>query len=256
MALLAADGLTLRAGDKVLVRDLDLAIDAGENWAILGANGSGKTTLLHTLAGLRAPQAGAVRLNDRPIATVPRRERARTLGLLFQDSAGAFPATVLETVLTGRHPHLGRFDTEGPADHAIAAAALESVGLAGLAGRALTTLSGGERRRVEIAAVLAQQAPLCLWDEPINHLDPQHQVSLLRLLSERTRRAGHAGLFVLHDINLALRYCSHGLLLLPDGRHQHGPLDAIITAGTLETAYGCAMREVRADPWRLFFPAG
>jgi iron complex transport system ATP-binding protein len=255
MARLATEKLTLRAGDKCLARDLDLAIDAGQNWAILGANGSGKTTLLLTLAGLRPPRSGGVLLDGRPIAAVPRRERARAVGLLFQDSAGAFPATVLETVLSGRHPHLGRLDTEGPADHAIAAAALEAVGLSTLAGRTLGTLSGGERRRVEIAAVLAQQAPLCLWDEPINHLDPQHQVSLLRLLSGRVQQTGHANLFVLHDINLALRYCSHGLLLLPDGRHRHGLLDAIITAPALEAAYGCAMREVRAGERRLFIPA-
>lgn len=254
MVRLATGRLTLRTGDKWLVRDLDLAIEAGQNWAILGANGSGKTTLLHTLAGLRPAHAGDVLLDDRPIAAVPRRERARTVGLLFQDSASAFPATVLETVLSGRHPHLGRLDTEGPADHAIAAAALEAVGLGALAGRALTTLSGGERRRVEIAAVLAQQAPLCLWDEPINHLDPQHQVALLRLLSARAQQAGHANLFVLHDINLALRYCSHGLLLLPDGRHEHGLLDAIVTAAALEAVYGCAMREVHAGERRLFIP--
>jgi len=255
MARLATDSLTLRAGDKWLARELDLAIEAGQNWAILGANGSGKTTLLHTLAGLRAPQAGIVRLDGQPIQTVARRTRARTLALLFQDSASAFPATVLETVLSGRHPHLGRLDTEGPADHAIAAAALEDVGLGALATRTLGTLSGGERRRVEIAAVLAQQAPLCLWDEPINHLDPQHQVALLRRLSGRAQQSGHANLFVLHDINLALRYCSHGLLLLPDGRHEHGLLDAIITAAALEAVYGCAMREVRAGERRLFIPA-
>ncbi len=254
MARLAADHLTLRAGTKLLARDLDLAIDAGQNWAILGANGSGKTTLLHTLAGLRAPQDGTVRLDGQPIETVARRERARTLALLFQDSASAFPATVQEIVLSGRHPHLGRLDTEGPADHAIAAAALESVGLGALAGRTLATLSGGERRRVEIAAVLAQQAPLCLWDEPINHLDPQHQVALLRLLSRRAQQAGHANLFVLHDINLALRYCSHGLLLLPDGEHRHGPLDVIVTTAALEAVYGCAMREVRTGERRLFIP--
>jgi iron complex transport system ATP-binding protein len=252
MPRLATDKLTLRAGAKLLVRELDLAIEAGQNWAILGANGSGKTTLLHTLAGLRPLQSGAVLLDGRPIAAVPRRERARTLALLFQDSATVFPATVLETVLSGRHPHLGRLDREGPADLAIAAAALAAVGLGELSRRRLGTLSGGERRRVEIAAVLAQQAPLCLWDEPINHLDPQHQVSLLRQLSGRAQQAGHANLFVLHDINLALRYCSHALLLLPDGGHRHGPLDAIVTAETLQDTYGCAMREVHAGERRLF----
>jgi iron complex transport system ATP-binding protein len=255
MPQLAADHLTLRAGDKPLVEGLTLGFASGENWAILGANGSGKTTLLHALVGLRPADSGGVRLDGRELRAVPRRERARHLGLLFQDPTPAFPATVLETALTGRHPHLGRFQTEGTQDLALTRAALAAVDLDRLAARPLTTLSGGERRRVEIAALLAQDPPVCLLDEPVNHLDPHYQISLLRLLTDRTRRPGHVNLLVLHDINLALRFCSHALLLLGDGHTRHGPIGEVVDAPTLERVYRCAMREITTDRDRWFIPS-
>jgi iron complex transport system ATP-binding protein len=253
MARLATERLTLRAGDRVLVRDLTLAFESGQNWAILGANGSGKTTLLHTLAGLRRPDGGTVRLDGEPLGEIEPRDRARKLGVLFQNHTTAFPATVLETVLTGRHPHLGRFQDEGPEDLTIARDSLAAVGLADFADRSLLTLSGGERRRVELAALLSQNAPIGLLDEPVNHLDPHFQVALLRAVCRRADRHGGLNLIVLHDINLALRFCSHGLLLLPDG-HRAGPLVDIVDRETLESAYGCAMRERRHGAERWFFP--
>jgi iron complex transport system ATP-binding protein len=254
MARLEARDLSLRISDRLLLRDLSVAFEAGQNWAILGANGSGKTTLLHTLAGLRRTDGGDVLLDGHTIQNVPRRVRAQTLGILFQDAPNTFPATVFETVLSGRHPHLGFWQTDGATDHAVAHAALAAVGLADFAERSVATLSGGERRRVEVATLLAQDAPLCLLDEPVNHLDPRHQIALLRLVCARTRRAGHLNLLVLHDVNLALRFCSHGLLLLADGSTRHGRLEDILNATVLEKLYGCAMREVRSATGRLFFP--
>jgi iron complex transport system ATP-binding protein len=246
--------LTLRIGNRLLLRDLSVAFEAGQNWAILGANGSGKTTLLQTLAGLRRADGGEVLLDGQAMQLIPRRVRAQTLGMLFQDAPNTFPATVIETVLSGRHPHLGFWQTESAADHALAHAALAAVGLADFAGRSVATLSGGERRRVEVAALLAQDAPLCLLDEPVNHLDPRHQTALLRLVCARSQQAGHLNLLVLHDVNLALRFCSHGLLLLGDGSTRHGPLADILDTATLAMIYGCTMREIRSDAGRLFFP--
>jgi len=246
--------LMLRIGHRLLLRDLSVAFEPGQNWAILGANGSGKTTLLHTLAGLRPADGGAVLLENQAIRDIPRRARAQKLGMLFQDAPNTFPASVFETVLSGRHPHLGFWQSESAADHALAHAALAAVGLADFSDRSVATLSGGERRRVEVATLLAQDAPLCLLDEPVNHLDPRHQIALLRLIGERARRTGHLNLIVLHDVNLALRFCSHGLLLLADGGTRHGRLADILDVSILETVYGCAMREIRSDAGRLFIP--
>lgn len=254
MPRLEARELTLRIGNRLLVRELSVVFEAGQNWAILGANGSGKTTLLQTLAGLRRADGGAVLLDGQAMQHTPRRVRARKLGILFQDTPNAFPASVFETVLSGRHPHHGFWQTETAVDHDVAHAALAAVGLTDCAGRNVATLSGGERRRVEVATLLAQDAPLCLLDEPVNHLDPRHQIELLRLVCARTRQAGRLNLLVLHDVNLALRFCSHGLLLHADGGTHHGRLADILDSSILETVYGCAMREIRSDAGRLFFP--
>ena len=253
--MLRAQNLSLAVAGRRLCADLSVTLPAGENWVILGANGSGKTTLLHALAGLRASDAGTIRLDDREIGAILPRARARRIGVLFQDAQSEFPASVMETVLTGRYPHLDRWQWEGTEDYRAAAAALASVGLADLAQRSLATLSGGERRRVEIAALLAQDAPICLLDEPINHLDLRHQVQLMALLAERARRPGHLNVFVLHDVNLAARFGTHGILLFDNGECLHGPLSQMLNRTNLERLYHCPLREIQDGGIGWYLPA-
>ena len=218
---------------------------------ILGANGSGKTTLLHTLAGLRTPDRGQVLLNGHDIQEIPPRERAKQIGILFQDFEAVFPATVMDTVLSGRHPHLDRWQWESAEDHRIGEAALTAMGLGRLAQHPLATLSGGEHRRVEIATLLAQETPILLLDEPTNHLDLKHQTQVLTRLT--LRQPEHLAISVLHDINLARRFGSHALLLFGDGATLHGPVSAVMNRLTLERLYQCPLREIRAndDLWYL-----
>jgi iron complex transport system ATP-binding protein len=252
--MLQARNLTLTIAGRTLCASLDAELKAGENWVILGANGSGKTTLLHALAGLRAPDAGHIRLEDSVVNDIPPRTRARRIGVLFQEAESEFPATVLETVLTGRYPHLDRWQWEGAQDYRAAEAALDAVGLAGLARRPLATLSGGERRRVEIAALLAQDAPICLLDEPTNHLDLRHQVQVLELVAGRARRPGHLNVFVLHDVNLAARFGTHAILLFDNGESRHGPLADMLNRSHLEQMYHCRLREIRDNGNTWFLP--
>lgn len=254
MIRLETRGLRLTAGGRTLCRGLSVAFRAGENWAILGANGSGKTTLLHTLAALRAPDEGTVLLDGIDLGAWRARTRARQIGLLFQDYVAAFPTTVLETVLTGRHPHLGRWAFEGDDDRRRAREALAEMDLAAFASRLLSTLSGGERRRVEIAALLAQDPPICLLDEPANHLDLRHCSEVLQQLARRARRPEHLNLFVLHDVNAARYLCSHTLLLFPGGETAAGPTAEIVTPSALERVYRCAFREVRDGTERYYMP--
>ena len=252
--MLRTDRLTLRVADRTLCDRLDVGFNAGENWVILGANGSGKTTLLHALAGLREPDQGGVMLDDIPVRDTPHRQRARRVGVLFQDFESAFPATALETVLTGRYPRLERWQWESAEDYRAAEAALAAVELAGFAQRPLATLSGGERRRVEIAALLAQGAPICLLDEPTNHLDLRHQVRILEMLAGRARRPGRLNIFVLHDVNLAARFGTHGILLFDDGEFLHGPLSDMLARPNLERLYHCRLREIHAEGTRWYLP--
>ncbi len=254
MTLLETCGLRLELGGKVLCDGLDLEMGSGETWVILGANGSGKTTLLHTLAGLRGPDAGQVRLDGRDIRTLSPRTTALRRGVLLQETESGLAASVLQTVLTGRHPHHPAWGWETAADHRTAAAALAAVDLDGFAGRPLTTLSGGERRRVEIAALLAQDTPICLLDEPTNHLDLRFQVKVLELMTRLAAKPGHLSVMVLHDVNLALRFCSHGLLLA-GGHHRHGRLETILDTDALEWIYSCPFREAGTNGQRVFLPA-
>lgn len=247
--------LTLAVAGRRLCDGLSARLGAGENWVILGANGSGKTTLLHTLAGLRAPDSGQVLLDEQPLRAYSHRARARRLGVLLQDYESSLPATVLEMALTGRHPHLGRWQWEDEAGRALAEKTLATMDLAGFESRLLPTLSGGERRRAEIAALLVQDAPLCLLDEPTNHLDLQHQVDVLALLTARAREPDHLNVMVLHDINLALRFGTHAILLFSDGTTLQGPMADVVTRERLEQLYRCRLREVRDGERPCYLPA-
>ena len=251
---LAGFGLDVAVSGHTLVRALSFQARAGEFIAVLGRNGVGKTLTLHTLAGLRPPAAGSVELDGRVLADWTGRERARRLALLPQTAEDPFPSTVFDTALIGRHPHLPFWQWEGAEDLARARAALAAVGLAELAPRDVTSLSGGERRRLEIATLLAQDAPLCLLDEPTNHLDPQHRNEVLELFRARTN-AGGLVITALHDATLAARYADRVLLLLGEGRWLFGDTGSTLNAETLSDLYRVPIEELNSRGRRIFVSA-
>lgn len=253
--LLTAHGLSVEIAGKIICDDLELRIQPGECWAILGMNGAGKTTLLHTLAGLRPPRSGTIRLLDKDINRLGKRDIAKTLGLLLQDYEDAFPGTVLQTVLSGRHPHMKNWQWETAEDIAIAEQALAFVELEGFARRSVLTLSGGERRRAAIATLLCQQPRLMLLDEPTNHLDLRYQHQVLAGLTDQIREKQQAGIMIMHDVNLAMRYCDHAVLLFKGGKYLAGPCSEVITTANLSTLYDHPMRSLRENDVALFIPA-
>ncbi len=252
---LIAEKLTVEIAGKRVCRSLDLSVGSGQCWALLGGNGAGKTTLLYTLAGLRPAAGGVVRLQGAPLAALSRRAVARRLGILLQDSQDAFPATVWETALMGRHPFLAPWEREGEADRARARQALHTVALDGLEQRQVQTLSGGERRRLAIATILVQEPELLLLDEPTNHLDLHHQIAALAHVVELATTRGRGALMSLHDVNLAARFCSHALLLFGDGKTAQGPAEQVLTCAHLERLYGHTMGAVEHRGRIFFFPA-
>ena len=242
--------LDIRVGERLLCRSLDLQVQAGESWLILGENGCGKSTLLATLAGWRQPAGGEILLQGQALAGWPARQRARTIAWMTQQDDCPFPLTVMEKTLTGCHPRLGRWQWESAGDLALAQRQLQRLDLAGLAERDLATLSGGERRRASLATTLLQQAELLLLDEPLSQLDLRHQQQALGVLREEQAQ-GRTIMLVGHDPNHARQFASHVLLLHGDGRWQAGPLAEVLTADALSGLYHCAIRATLVDglPW-------
>ena len=260
---LATLALDVRIGGKTICHALSLAFKRSECWAVLGLNGAGKTTLIHTLAGVRPVQSGSVFVGGANLATLPRRELALRMALLAQDSFDAFDATVLETALVGRHPHLPRWkwwQWEDEDDKRIAMNALFAVNLEGIATRRVSTLSGGERERLAIAAVLTQEPQLYLLDEPTSHLDAHHQIAVLELFARKAREQACTVIMSLHDASLAARYCTHALLLFDAddtnaSEVRAGTVSEVLDAVTLTRLYRHPIREINAEGLRLFVPA-
>ena len=252
--LLECQNISLTVPGRTLCRDLSFAVRSGECWVLVGPNGAGKTTLLTTLAGLRAPAAGTVALGGHAIGALPARSRATRIGLLPQDTFDAFPDTVLEIALAGRHPHVPRWRGESAADVAQALAALAAVGMADAATRNVQTLSGGERRRVALAMLLAQDPEVMLLDEPTNHLDVAHEVRTLDLLGRRVCDGQHAVVMALHDLTLAARHATHAVLFGFD-RVTAGPAPELLTVERLSELYGQALVAVPLQRGSAFLPA-
>lgn len=252
--LMESRALTLKAGGKRLVEALDWQIHPGEQWGILGPNGCGKSTLLHTLTGLVAPESGTILLGGNPLDSMSRREVARQAGLLFQENHYPFPLTVKQLVLAGRYPWQTAYKSNVGEDRDIVSASLSSMQLEDLAERKINELSGGERRRVALAALLTQDAAVSLLDEPENHLDPGVRLSLLKTFLDALDDDRQAAVMVLHDPTLAVRLCSHMLLLFDDGSYLHGPTGDTATEDNLTRLYGASFQSVETDRGTLFYP--
>lgn len=243
-ALLECRGLTVARGGHRLIHGLDFALAPGEIVALLGPNGAGKTSLLAALAGLLPTAGGEIRLAGTPLAALSRRRIAQRLGFLPQESDDPYPATVLETALVGRHPHIGFWRWETRGDVAKARVALRRMGLAEFAGREAASLSGGERRRLAVAALLAQAPRVYLLDEPLESLDLAYQTRLLEILHGLARRERVGIILSLHDLSLAARHADRIILLDGRGAAETGRPTEVLRAERLSAFYGCPVRRV------------
>jgi iron complex transport system ATP-binding protein len=252
--MISTHQLSLSAGQRQLVKDLDWQVREGECWSIIGRNGAGKSTLMRALAGLRPPEAGHVSLNGRPLAEWPLEELARQRAFLAQSRSDAFSYSVIETVLSARHPYHGNRYWEDSDDHAIAIQSLEAMEVAELKSRDVRTLSGGERQRVAIAAMLAQDTPLLLLDEPANALDLAHQVSVMSILARLCREQGKTAVMIGHDLTLAHSVSTHALLLKGDGRWLSGTREDVMQAGLLGDYLGHPIEAIQHGKRTIFIP--
>lgn len=242
--MITLEEISFRIGDRYLLHPLDLHFPQGEVCALVGHNGSGKSTLLKLLARQQRPATGRILLSGRDVATIGRREFAREVAYLPQHPPATEQLRVAELVRFGRQPWLGLFGRFGEEDSAAVSRAISLTGISHLADRLVESLSGGERQRVWLAALLAQQSRYLLLDEPTSALDVAHQVEMLSLIRSLSRELGLGVIIVLHDINMAARFCDrlvalrHGCLLLSGS-----PVE-IMTAERLDAIYQLPMQVI------------
>jgi iron complex transport system ATP-binding protein len=225
-------------GARPVVDGVSLSVSRGAIVGLLGPNGSGKTTLLRLLSGTLVPDRGRVLLDGQAIAGMSRRDLARRIAVVPQETHSAFDYSALEIVMMGRYPHLGAFELEGASDLAIARRAMADTGTANFEDRRFAALSGGEKQRVVIAGALAQASDVLLLDEPTASLDLGFQLEIAALLSRLNRDRGTTMVVSTHDLNLAAALCAE-LVLLKEGRViAQGPTDTVLTPAHVRDLYG------------------
>ncbi len=256
MSLLHCSGLEVSIADIPVARALDIELGRGQFWGLLGSNGIGKTTLLKCMAGLLPPNEGSLSIESRSMTQMTRKEIARKMGMLQQHTVYLFDSSALQIALTGRHPHLKRWQRESNKDMLIAKTALDSVGLSDFSNREVTTLSGGEARRLAFASLLVQDPDIFLLDEPTNHLDLRHQLQIMDIASRMVTDNKKTVVSALHDVNLAARHCSHILMLFGNGQWQAGPSPEMLNGELLEKLYDCRVEVVETNHGPRFHPIG
>jgi len=236
--LLSAVDLTCGYGRAPVLHSVSLDLRPGDFLGVVGPNGCGKSTLIRGLTGILKATSGEALLQGENVRSLPRRTVARRIAVIPQDTVPLFGFTVIEMVLMGRSPHLGRLQRAGERDISLAHEALRQTDLYDLRHRKFSELSGGERQRAVIARALAQQPVLLLLDEPDSHLDIGHQIQLFDLLDNLNRTRKLALLCVSHNINLGCSYC-HRLMLMQRGRVvATGPPADIVTPRSIRELYG------------------
>jgi iron complex transport system ATP-binding protein len=236
VSFVGVSGLSVSLGGRTVLRDISFAAGRGELIGLVGPNGAGKSTLLKAMLGL-APASGGVSLAGGDPRAMPVRRRAALAAYLPQEREIAWALTAREVVGLGRIPHRAAFAPPTPVDHAATEAAMRLADVAGIAGRRVSELSGGECARVLIARALAQSAPVLLADEPVAGLDPAHQIALMDILSGLAAE-GRTVIVTLHELHLAARWCGRILLLDQGALIADGEPVAVLTQERLAAIYG------------------
>ena len=239
---LSVKNLSFQYPDVPVLRDITFDLPSGDFLSLLGPNGSGKSTLLRLLDRILLPQNGTITLDGRPINEFNRRELAKRVAYVPQDTLWVFPYTVLEVVLMGRSPYIGHSGFENDQDVEIAQETMRLTDIAHLADKLITGISGGERQRVLIARALSQQPRIVLLDEPNAHLDISHQIEIFRILREQNELRNLTIVSVSHDLNLAAAFSRRTLLLANTGNEGAsifaiGQPKDVLTRANIERVY-------------------
>lgn len=254
-SLLSVSGFSLWNDQRTVCKSLDWIGQAGQVWSVIGNSGIGKSTFMRSLAGLQNDwclQAGQIHYQGKNLTDMPLAERACHLAWMPQSDQVPFPCTVSQRVLAGLHPHGKPFSWESSQDLLEVSNALARVHLSGVEARMLDSLSGGERRRVSLAAAMVQGTPIVLLDEPLSQLDWRHQIDLAGLFKPWAQQRRGLMVWITHDPNLALRFSTHVLAFCADGQVIQGPADQVLTSAVLSRVYGCPVTSDHSPA--LYFP--
>ena len=236
---LQADHITVYRLNRPVLRDVSLAVEAGDCISVIGPNGAGKSTLLETLLGLLPVQSGRIKLGDRDLRHWSRRELAQRMAYVQQVHEGHFAFTVREVIEAGRFAYLNPLDPLSVEDQRIVTESACLGGVGDLLDRRLDTLSGGERQKAFLASALAQQTPALLLDEPASALDPARQIELVSTLRQ-LHRAGKALMVVCHDLNLPLALGGRVLAIKEGAVAFDEPVDALLDTDRLRRLFGAS----------------
>ena len=239
--ILSLSGVSFRYDSVPVLAGVDLRFSLGQMVGVIGPNGAGKTTLLRLLMRLMAPSTGRIVLEGRALPEFTRRELARLIALVPQDTQIGYAFTVQEIVAMGRNPYLSRFQPPDKADVIAIQSAMHQTGLEGLADRPINTLSGGERQRVLIARTIAQQTPVVLLDEATANLDLCHQLEVMEF-AQALAVQGRLVIATIHDLAMASRYCDRLILLNKGGVQADGTAEDVLTARNLEEHFALRAR--------------
>lgn len=239
---LSVENLSFQYPDVPVLHNITFDLPSGDFLSLLGPNGSGKSTLLRLLDRILLPQSGSITLDGHPLNELSRRELAKRVAYVPQDTLWVFPYTVIEVVLMGRSPYIGHSGFENAQDLEIAWEMMRLTDIADLADKLITGISGGERQRVLIARALSQQPRILLLDEPNAHLDISHQIEIFQILREQNEQRKLTIVSVSHDLNLAAAFSKRTLLLANTGNEGAsifaiGQPKDVLTRTTIERVY-------------------
>lgn len=241
--MIEVKNISFSYGKSAVLTDVSFTAQAGECVGILGNNGAGKSTLITCLNRIRTPSGGEVRIDGRSVRDMGRREMAQSIAYVPQKSTLS-QTTVFDAVLLGRKPYIKW--AVGQENLDLCADMIRRVGLERLQLRSLEELSGGELQKVMLARALVQQPRVLLLDEPTSNLDPKNQYEMLALVRQLAREQEITVLVVIHDLNLALRYCDR-FYFLKDGRgYRYGGVESV-DQETIESVYGVSARVVEIE---------
>lgn len=244
---LSTNQLCFSIREKSILSNISLSFSDSCFYGIVGPNGSGKTTLLRLICRLLQPSSGEICIDGQSLASLSEKERAKRISLIPQNYRMNHSFSVEEMVSMGRYPHLESWRGPDEKDRKIVEYAMEKTGLLPFREREVTSLSGGELQRVLLARSLAQDTQILLLDEPISHLDIFYQLDLLEQVNALCRDESRTALCVIHDLNLALRYCDQIILLKEGSVFSQGESKKVITPENIFNVYGVKSRIIETE---------